>query len=171
MPDRQELAVSREQHLLMRDEPGQADGVDRRLASHHRCGRARRSGGSVALRLVMKLDDLGTRKVTRRLGREPHHQHRTEREVRGVEAGNAGFARNRVDAFVVEARGPYNGRDTACGRRLDIPVDRVRHGEIDYHLRPVKRDELVSRPLEGGRVDAADLAAATVERDYNAELV
>ena len=61
--DGQQLPVSREQHFLVRDEARQADGVDGDLAAHRLCGRLRRPGRRVELRLVVRLDDLRARQV------------------------------------------------------------------------------------------------------------
>src|SRR5919198_4839327 len=52
VPDRQQLAVATEEHLLVRDEPRQSHGMNRRCAAQQRRGRARRARRCVDLRLV-----------------------------------------------------------------------------------------------------------------------
>src|SRR5216684_3167817 len=61
--NRQQLAGSAEQHLLVRDKAGKPDGVDRGIAPHRRrCG-GRRPGRRVQLGVVVELDDLCSWKV------------------------------------------------------------------------------------------------------------
>ena len=61
MPESEQLSFAAEQHFLVRDETGQADRVDGRIAADQLRGRGSGTGGSVLLRLVVQLDDLGAR--------------------------------------------------------------------------------------------------------------
>src|SRR3712207_866371 len=123
MPDREELAVASEEHLLVRDEAGESDAVDRDVAAERACGRLRRAGRGVDLRLVVKLDDLSAREVLRRFGGEAHHEDGAEREVRRDQAGDPGLAGARVQRFqvvVAEAGRADDAGDAGRERALDV---------------------------------------------------
>ena len=130
--------VAAEQHLLVRDEPGQPHGVDRRAVAHRRRRRLRRPRRRVDLRLVVQLDDLRARQVLRRLGGEAHHQHRAEREVRRDEDRPA---RARAPAR------PRRSRSAArsCRRSTGLPRSSARSTFADHGVRPGEVDG-IARP-------------------------
>ena len=93
---------------------GARSGSSGRFPSRGR--RLGRSGGRVALRLRVQLDDLGARKEPRRLLGEAHHQDRALREVRRVEARRLRPAVPRVERLRVEAA---SSRSRPAARRAE----------------------------------------------------
>ncbi len=168
MPDRQQLSVAAEQHLLVRDEARQSHGVDRRLARNQirrgTCG----AGRGVALRLVVQLDDLGAREEGRGLGGEAHHQHGSHREIRREEDGQTAFARPLVHLVQARAGRSDHARHPGVESAEDVRDDRLRRGEVDRRLGGVALDELVPGRLERGCEHASHLAAAPEQADPHA---
>ena len=132
--DRQQLALAREQHFLVRDEAGQAHGVDGDVAAHRLRGRLGRTGRRVDLRLVVRLDDLRARQVLRRLRGEAHHQHRAEREVRRVEDGDSSRAALSPTLGEIGAARADDARHAGVDGGLDVRHDRVRRREVDHRV-------------------------------------
>ena len=136
MADRQRLPSAAEDDLLVRDEAGQPNGVDRRVGPHPLGGRLRGARRRVALRLGVQLDDLRAREDLRRLLGEAHHQHGSEREVRCVEARHAGVSGGRVHRVEVESRRSDDDGHAGREARLDVRDDRVGAREVDRDVAP-----------------------------------
>ena len=102
-----------------------------------RGGRLRRARRRVALRVGVQLDDLRARQHLRRLGREAHHQHRSEREVRRVEERDAALPprarRARVRSAPVV---PTTHGTPASSARVDVRRDGVGRREVDRGVGP-----------------------------------
>ena len=165
MADRQQLARAAEEDLLVRDEPGQPDRVDRRVRTDARSRRGGGPGRGVHLALVVQLDDLTTRELRRGLLGEPHHQRGAEREVGCIEDRDLDVA----DALEIPAARADDARHPRLGGRSDVRDDRVGTGEVDHDIGVVERcNELVAVRFERGAEHRADLPAAAVEEDPHA---
>ena len=109
--DRQRLAPAAEQHLLVRDEARQADGVDRHIppissAVAFAVRTERRASSRGAARRSRRRHEL------RRLRGEAHHQHRADREVRR-DRSTAARARARASPTSRSVGSPSSRRRTA----------------------------------------------------------
>ena len=117
--DRQRLALAAEDDLLMGDEPGEPDRVDRLVdvgaGVAEQLGRpGGRARGLVELAVVVELDDLDLRHVLGDPLAELHHQDRADREVGGDE-GAAALAAVPVPLGALLAAS--RGRSRWCRRR------------------------------------------------------
>ena len=170
--DRQQLPLARQQHFLVRDEAGQAHGVDRDVAAHRLGGRLGRPGRRIDLRLVVRLDDLCARQVLRCLRGEAHHQHRAEREVRRVEDGDSDSGGALPHLGEIGARRTDDRRDAGIDGGLDVRDDSVRRREVDHHVGLAEIvHELVTCRLERRREHRPDLPAAPVEEEPHRPIV
>ncbi len=84
---REDLALAAEEHLLVRDEPAQANAVDRHFGMGRVRGdpprrQARGTAGLVQFTVVVQFDDLDGGEIARGFFGESHHQDGAEREVR-----------------------------------------------------------------------------------------
>src|SRR5262249_44795759 len=148
------------------------DRVDLRLGAHPRSRRLGGSRGSVVLRLVVQLDDLGSRKRTRRFLGEAHHQGCPPREVGGVEARHAHFSRPPVHGLDAEAGRTEDQGNPERQAPLDVREDSVRPGEVDGRVAVVRNSldlvpNLVTRRREGGHEHRTDLPAGPEEGDVH----
>ena len=147
--DRERLGLAAEQHLLMRDQSGEADRVDRlvdvpaRLADEVRgaLGGPRRR---VELAVVVQLDDLALGHVPRGLGGEAHHQHRPDGEVRrhedvGGPAVAPGILGRGAQVVEVEARGPDDRVGAGVEAGPDVRRGGLRGGEVDDDVGSVEQ--------------------------------
>ena len=131
---------------------GQPHRVDRRLRSaaggrHQHGGPSRGAARRVELAVVVELDDLRLGHVARGLGREAHHQHRADREVRRDQHPRAGLRDTRTAQLLqIEARRP----DHDVHARLDA-LQGVR--QRDVGAREVDDDVSVTQDLRERRVE------------------
>src|SRR5215207_9787013 len=165
--DRQELTVSSEQDLLVRDEAGKAHGMD--LCAAQALGRRLgRAGRSVLLLLAVQLDDLGAWQVARRLLGQPHHQHRADREVRCVEHGETPLLCRVLDRFRVPTGRADHARDAGGEGDSHVLDDSLGRGEIDHRLGVVELHELVPGSLERRRERRSNLPPSPVQGNLHA---
>ncbi len=160
------LPRAAEQHLLVRDQPAQTHRVHRHAVDggaarpgqpgrgrvghrpeprlrtglrDQRRGALRGAGRGVDLVRMVQLDDLDRLVVPGRLAGEPHHQHRTEREVGGDQDTDGGCCRQHlphgVEPRVVEPGGADDGVHPAGHQGADVVEHGRRCGEVDRHLR------------------------------------
>src|SRR6266508_98812 len=94
----QELAEPAEENFLMGHQPRKTHGVDGHLSAHRLRRRPRRARRGVHFALVVQLHDLRMRQMADGLGREAHHAHRADREVRCDEARDPSLARDGVES-------------------------------------------------------------------------
>src|SRR5829696_7046267 len=170
VPDREQLSVAPEQHLLVGDEPREPYRVDLGAAETF----CRRLGGTrrrVLLRLAVELDDLGARQVAGGLGGEAHHQHRSDREVRGVEERDTLLLGEPRQSGRLPAGRPDDARDRSLERRSHVCLHGLRRSEVDDRLGTVELDQIVSGRLQRRRQHRTHLAAAPVEGDLHAAAV
>ena len=83
--DGERLPEVAEHDVLVGDEPGQPEGVDRDVALHQLGRAGGGAGGRVELRGVVVLDDLRRGEVPGGLGGEAHHEDGADGEVGGHE--------------------------------------------------------------------------------------
>src|SRR5881409_165244 len=87
----------------------------------------------------MELDDLRVWHVAGGLGGAAHHQHGTQREVRGDEAGDPSLSRERVERGEVprpESGRSHNTWESGPETALDVPPHRVGTREVDRGVLP-----------------------------------
>ena len=179
MADRENLARAAEDDLLVRDETREPHRMDRNLTAHPRGRRVRRAGGSVELRVCVQLDDLRMRERPGRFGREPHHEHRSEREVRGHEACNPSIASLLIEIGKVvcrESRRSDHARDAGGESGDGVPLHRGGGSEVDRGVEPrgvnlladLDAHDLVTGRTEGWDQDNADLALSSKEQNSHA---
>ena len=128
----------------------------------------------------MQLDDLGVRERAGRLGREAHHQHGAEREVRRHEARNT-YARG---ASWSSSASPASSRPVvpithgtpAASARIALPSTAAGAVKSTAASKPLDVDrladldsvDLVARRARAPHQDRADLAVAAEEQDPHA---
>ena len=162
--DRERLALAAEDDLLVGDQPGEPNRVDRLVdvASPLRDqlgGPLRGSRWGVELAVVMELDDLALGHVLRCLPRELHHQDGADREVRGDEAlGVPTGPIHRVLQLVqVEARRSHHRVNAGLDRLDGVRQHGLGGRELDHHVGTLER--LVERNPELGVGLGGDLHA------------
>ena len=156
MTDRQRLARPAEDHLLMRDEARRrTSGSESRPPSGRTSPSRYRRG--IELRRGVQLDDLGLRERTHRLGREPHHQHRAQRKVRGDEARRTMLRESASSRRAPSVRPWFRShtehrleRDAGIGdNRIRGGELRRRHVRLVYRLSNLDPGDLVTRIAQG----------------------
>ena len=151
VPDRQQLAVAAEQHLLVRDEAraGARSGSARRRAAARpwraRFPRARPSSPRCAARRSRRA--AGTRPPPRRAASSARRRSRSSARRRRAGRGR-GRARRRCGE--IGAARSDDARHARVESAEDVADDHIRRGEVDRRVGGVELDELVPGRLERG---------------------
>ncbi len=103
-----------------------------------RAVRAAVPDGASSLRRVVVLDDLRRRHVPRGLGREAHHQHGADREVRRGEHVAAGAGDGLAQRGLVPAGGADHDVDARARGQRGVGHRLVGEREVDDHVRAVE---------------------------------
>jgi hypothetical protein len=139
-----------------RAEAGLAAGGRDHLGGVHGC-----AARGVQLARVVLLDDLDGFEVAGRLGRELHHQHRADAEVRGDQHADLRLVRqpaaDPVKALLGEAAGAHHHADALVHRPVHVVHHHVGGGEVDEHL--------------GARVGRVEEPVALVDHGHQFEVV
>ena len=138
--DREQLALAAEDDLLVRDEPGQPHGVDRRVAADQLRGRLRGARRRVLLRLVVELDDLGPREVLRPpRARSASSARRRSRSSARRRAAAPSPRASAPSSARVPARRADDARDALLERGADVRRRRVGRREVDGGVAAARR--------------------------------